>query len=432
MNLMENTRGPLGKVASANLIPALLCLALIVANHSIFRLGTLSLVWALALLAVIAAVVILCPSIDLKAPAIRALRPTNVLIGSIIVVPLAASIVLGWNREFPFHGDHNFHIRQTIYFAHWWISPIAAAPLEVMPRALIENSFRALLSNPLQLLTSRATIFAVILAASAGCYRWHRLGALILAVICFTAWGLFEHSIYYRYPGAWYFLAIPFLAPAYLTHNLELAGRLANALAPLAWLFLLRPYFIGRWPDFRILPLAAFVLWQQDVLYFFDSSYLEPWAVIFSLLAVELLIVNGRAAAPVACLMVGIAAAFKEPPILALPFVWLAGEPWRGTWTERAKLTGAGLAAGFPFVLYFVARKSLTAAELAYNRPVSLQFDLTQMKAYAVEYLHHMSLSFDWGSRALAIVALVSIPVLLFSKRTHRMQLACLAACGVG
>ena len=52
---------------------------------------------------------------------------------------------------------------------------------------------------------------------------------------------------------------------------------------------------------------------------------------------------------------------------------------------------------------------------------------------YAGEYIHHLSLSFDWGGRVIAIFALAIIPFLLFSSKLRsRTQLACLAAGGVG
>jgi hypothetical protein len=54
---------------------------------------------------------------------------------------------------------------------------------------------------------------------------------------------------------------MPFLGPAYLLRNVELACRLPNVLAPLVWLFVLRPWLIGRWPDLRVLAFAVALFW---------------------------------------------------------------------------------------------------------------------------------------------------------------------------
>src|ERR1039458_5192355 len=133
--------------------------------------------------------------------------------------------------------------------AYWWLSPIGSPPVEILGRVLNEGSIREALSSPARLIESRAVIFLFALAVIARCYFWRRTAALILAVVALVAWGLFERAVYYRYPGAWYLLATPFIGPAYLAGNIEFAGRLATASAAAAWLFLSRPFLVGRWPD---------------------------------------------------------------------------------------------------------------------------------------------------------------------------------------
>jgi hypothetical protein len=189
---------------------------------------------------------------------------------------------LAGGANFPFGGDQGFHLKQTIYMAYWWLSPIGSPPVEILGRVLNEGSIREALSSPARLIESRAVIFLFALAVIARCYFWRRTAALILAVVALVAWGLFERAVYYRYPGAWYLLATPFIGPAHLAGNIEFAGRLATASAAAAWLFLLRPFLVGRWPDIQILPAVTLVLWQKDALYYFDSVYLEPWPVVFS------------------------------------------------------------------------------------------------------------------------------------------------------
>ena len=146
----------------------------------------------------------------------------------------------------------------------------------------------------------------------------------------------------------------------------------AAVAAAVIWLFVLRPWLVGRWPDLRVLAFAVAIFWQQDVVYYFDSVYMEPWPLVLCLPVIEVLIDRGEVGAPVACLLIGAAATVKEPAIFALPFVWLAGAPWRGTWSERCRLTGCALAAGVPFVLYFVARGSVAADAVETSRGFAL------------------------------------------------------------
>jgi hypothetical protein len=434
MPVLKRLSGIVALDPNANLLPAFFCLAFAIANHSIFRLGSLPWVWPFMLVAAVAATALLCPAIELKIAPTPRISAANVILGIVALAPLIASIVFGWNREFPFHGDQGFQLKQTVYMAFWWLSPVASAPVGILGRALGFESFRALLAHPAQLLVSRALLLAAIVTVCGLLYARNRPLALAVGTALFVIWGLFEHSAYYRYPGAWYLIAMPFVVLGPLSGNIDLGGRIASASSMVFWLFALRPYLLGRWPDIRVLPVAALILWQKDALYYFDSSYIEPWTVVLSLLAVEALVVHGRAAAPLGCLSIGAAAAMKEPLILALPFIWLGGEPWCGTWRERARVTGAAIGAGFPFLLYFASRKSLTAEELSLSGPidraVSLHVNLTDLSAYFGEFFRHMAFSFSGTGIVLALIALAVIPLVLWTTPRSRIQVVCLAAGG--
>jgi hypothetical protein len=416
---------------SAHFAVAFYVLALAVANHSVFRLGALSIFWTIALIAVVAAVVVSAPSLKLQNEAIRPPQPLNLLIGAVALAPLAASVILGWHREFPFSGDQGFHLKQTLYMAFWWLSPAGSAPLDILGRVLSEDSVRQLLAQPLHLLASRAVILLVGLVVVGCCYVRNRLAGLVVALVFIVAWGLLEQAIYYRYPGLWYFWSIPFVGLGSLAGNIDLGGRIATAASAFIWLFALRPWLLGRWPDVAVLPLVAVVLWQRDALYYFDSAYLEPWAVVFALLAAETLIARPRDGAPLACLLIGLAAAVKEPLILALPFVWLAGEPWRGPWLRRIELTAAALAAGFPFLLYFAARRSLSKVELPMGRGVDLDASAEAIASYAREFFNHLSASFAGTGALVAILALAAILLMLWRARGSACQIALVAGGGV-
>jgi hypothetical protein len=96
------------------------------------------------------------------------------------------------------------------------------------------------------------------------------------------------------------------------------------------------------------------------------------------------------------------------------------------------RLSGAALAAGFPFLLYFAARESLTAADLPVDRGIQLRVAYDQLLIYFKEYLHHMPISFAGTGRLTAIFALAVMPFLLWTKPQIRTLLGWLFAAGTG
>jgi hypothetical protein len=420
-----------GERFQGNLAASFFCLAAVVLNHSIFRLGAMPLAWAILLIVAIAALAIVAPNIRLRAGPAGPLTRSGMLIGALALTPILASVVLGWNREFSFGGDQSFHLKQAIYMAFWWLSPVGSTPVGILGRALDVDAVRAVLTHPGELLRSRALLFALSLGVIVLCYRRNRLAALIVATVIFVGWGLYERAIYLRYPGAWYMFAIPFLGPAFVAGNLELAGRLTSVTSAVAWLFVLRPFVLGRWPDVRVLPLVAALLWHQALIYYFDSAYLEPWMVVFLLVAIEALIARGREGAPAACLLIGLAATTKEPAILALPFVWLAGMPWQVPWRERLSLVGAGFAAGIPFVLYYAARQSVDIQDLVNNRFFEFGMTAPEMLAYAREFFFKMSVAFAGGGLVVAAFALLAVPLIFIWRPAVRLPLALMFGFGV-
>ncbi len=416
---------------SGNQLPALFFVTALVANHSVFRLGAMSPAWIFLLLVAVISVAILVPHLDIPGTVRAPLNRLSVLIGLAIGAPAAASLLLGWNREFPFSGDQSSHVKQAFYMAYWWSQPIGTPAVGILGRTLGFEALYELLAKPWQLLWSRAVILAVILIVTWQCYRRAAtIWTVAFASVVFVAWGAFEHSIYQRYPGAGYVLDLPFVVPAFLTGNADLSGRIPNIAAVAVWLFVLRPLLLRRWPDVSILPAAAFLFWQKDVLYYLDSTYLEPWAFVFTFMAVELVVAHGRQGTPLACLMVGAAACFKEPFILALPFVWLTGLwPWTSL-RDAFRLSVTAFAGGFPFVFYYFARKSIDVSEFGFNRTYDFLFSSEAFLAYSQEFLHRMAVAFPGPSAIAAIAALAAIPFLLCYAIRGRYQLLCLVAAG--
>lgn len=418
------------KPGTPNYFPVFFCLAALAANHALFRLGALPAGWTVAAVVTLAAIALLAPHLALGAAGANRPAPLNGAIGAACIAPVLLSFALGLGREFPFSGDQSFHIKQAYYLGFWWLSPPGSEAVPILGRALDEEAARALLTQPWRLLASRAALLVLIVASAYFGYRRNRLAAAAFAAVALVAWGLFEHTVYLRYPGAGYLLTFPFLGAGYLSGNFELPGRLANVLAAPLWLFVLRPWLVGRWPDWKVLPVAALLLWHKDVVYYFDSTYLEPWSVVFALLAIEVLIARGASAAPVACLLIGLAATVKEPAIFALPFVWLAGTPWRLDLRRLATLCGAALAAGFPFVLYYAARNSLAAAEIASGRDVSFGFSGADLAQYLSGVGRQLEFIFN-GTSALAAIVAVAASLILLYRRDCRWTLLCLVGAGL-
>ncbi len=414
----------------ANLALPLFCLGAVVANQSVFRLGAMSPLWTVLLLLTVGALAWLAPDFETSAGAgaCGPLHITHVLIALVALAPLLADLAIGWDREFPFSGDSYFHVGQSYRVAFWWLSSVHS-PVVKVPTL---DDVRRLLGHPVRLLGARIVVLVLIAAVTGLLYRRWRAAALGFAVVAVVAWGCTEATIFLRYAGARYLIDLPFLGPAFAFHDLELAGRLSNVGAALCWLLLLRPWLIGRWPDLRILPVALLLLWQKDVIYYFDSVYLEPWGVVFCLLAIEALFGHGRDGAPLACLLIGAAATVKEPFILALPLMWLAGAPWRATGREFMRLSAAAVAAGMPFVLYFAARRDVPFADMESSRSVHFVLSTQGLDRYSAEYIKQMAYAFTGTSGLLAAAALVSILVMLWWARSERrLALACslAAAC---
>jgi hypothetical protein len=414
------------RLAGSNMAAPLFCVGIAVLNGAVFRLGAMPLAWALLFAAAVAVVALAAPDLRMLTPPGR-LRGWNVALGVLVLAPLVVTFALGWNRDFPFSGDSYFHMGQGARIAYWWLSPAGSATVRVPS----PDDVRALFGHPFGLTVSRIALLLILAGAVAAIYRYGRISAVVFSVVAVTGWGLCEATIFLRYPAGGYVATLPFIGPAFVLRNVELAGRLANVAAPVLWLFVLRPWLVGRWPDPRVLPFALLLLWQNETIYFFDSVYLEPWSLVFCLLAVELLVARGATVAPQACLMIGLAAAVKEPAILALPFVWLAGAPWRRSWRELSTLTGAAVAAGAPFVLYFVARKDLDADALETSRDFQFALPFDRAGFYMREFAHRLHEAFTVPGLLLFLAALAVLAVMIWRLPSRRLALACLAGAGV-
>ncbi|MBX3020239.1 MAG: hypothetical protein KF799_01070 [Bdellovibrionales bacterium] len=254
----------------------------------------------------------------------------QILLGVALSLPTAVYLCLTWQQEYPFGGDHDHHVRMTQQWFQIFDLYILLVPLSLAIAAFL----------------ARFTRFAFSL--------W--LVAAFALSFMFT--GPMESVV--RYPAAFYSLAWPFNVGLTFFPDADplLALRFVNVLSIPCWLFALRPLVTQRWPDGRALLLACAFLFQKDWIYFGASTYLEPWALIFMLLALETAISDDISDLWRAALLAGIATAFKEQAIFLLgPLLLLA------VWQSRRTL-GFGraflsaLLIGLPFTLYYAARRN--------------------------------------------------------------------------
>ncbi|MFM7347154.1 MAG: hypothetical protein ACKO1J_17505 [Tagaea sp.] len=344
-------------------------------------------------------------------------RPTALAaaLGALAVAPAALPLAVSWDREFGFGGDASFHIGAAFRLALWWASAPFSAPAGIFDPGALD----ALRAEPWRLGVSRAALLGAGLALAYIAHRKAPRATLALAAVALLAWGAVESAREFRYPALAYHATFPFLVPAVLAGAPELAFRLSNLAAVVTWLFVLRPWLLKRWPDPPALAVAALLFWNDAFLAILDAAYLETWAIVFLALAVEARARGGADAAPLACVLVGFAAAVKEPAIFVLPFIWFSALPWRDVRGRGLDATLAAFAAGLPFLSFFVANRTLGQV-----RPVSFGAPDATTLAGLAEYAERFAQS--GGGWALAGLALAVGASLRWRNRAGAA--ACLGA----
>lgn len=389
-------------------------LAMLIANHALFAASAWS--WSLWLAIAVFAVAALTRGRMRLVPDARIGRPSAaaIALGIAALMPQALLIATTWRREFGFGGDASFHIGVAFRLLAWWLSPPFTVPAESLDVGALDE----LRAAAWRFAVSRAFLFAIVAIGFFALARRHARLALALATALLLAWGGFESAREFRYPGLAYLGTFPFALPAFVLGVPELAFRLGNLLAIAMWLFVLRPFLLRRWPDIQVLTAAAFCFWAEPSLIFLDAAYLEAWCLVFLLLAAEIRLRGGADAAVLACLLVGFAAAAKEGAIFLLPFFWLSALPWRDVATRGRDATLAALAAGLPFVAFFVVNRAAGQARaVSFGLP-----DASTLEAIA----QTATRAFSAGAGSFAI-ALALGAVLLLRARDRAAGAAMLA-----
>ncbi|MCW5199482.1 hypothetical protein VU05_01950 [Desulfobulbus sp. F1] len=258
------------------------------------------------------------------------------LLGIFVASPIVIYFVITWNQEFPFIGDHDFHLIENYKATLFWID---------FKWQLLIFLLTFIFSIRFGIIKYWIPFAGIILI------WWSRYDTL--------PWHHISHAFYIRYPAAGRFFSVPFMYFAILTNADQLYNfsRIVNIAILTAWIYLFRPFLFNRKPNLNLALFCLTFLCQTSVIYYFNTSYLEPLASIFLLLAVESLFVySQKNNYVIACLLVGLAAMVKEQAILVLPWVLLAGKPW--AWNIRQWTRGiiVGISSAVPFLVYYSVR----------------------------------------------------------------------------
>lgn len=242
-------------------------------------------------------------------------------------------IALTAREEFGFGGDEGYHLSATRAFAIYFMTAgpylIAIVVLFVMLRRLVPRV--------------AASVAAALLIAS--------------------SYALPQDALFGRYPTGLYLIATPLNVALDVAHVPFpfTANHIVNVLSLPMWLFALRPLVIGRWPDWRVMPVALLMYFQAPSIVYTGSALLEPWAFVFLLLALEAVVALEPDRRWIAVILAATATFFKETAILFIPPIWLlAMIEWRG-WRPvlRPHAITTGIAAIVPFVAYYAVRRGL-------------------------------------------------------------------------
>jgi hypothetical protein len=329
----------------------------------------------------------------------RGIRET-ILVSSIVLGPGAVYLGLTWNQEFPFVGDHDYHLLQSdVAFSFW-----------------------RLFFVPVMLLLGYLVI-----------RTRERISPWLLVVVAFALplLGLAAEGDFFfaaRYPGTYYFLVFPLKVVQRLLHwdSPLNALRLGNLLSLPAWLFVIRPLAVRRWPDAAILPFSLFFFFQKDIVYYETASYLEPWALVFILTAIEYVLIFGKERPWISYLLIGVAALIKEQAILILPFVVVG--TWNRRWTpdQRNGAMLAAISAGYPFVVYYLFRTSSLVWRTAGLASWGQITDATRMHVFVQRVTMQFGISL-----LLVVAAMIGVFAAAVVDRARRTELVTIGAAGV-
>jgi hypothetical protein len=368
--------------------------------------------WLVGVWVVVIGIATCAARLDFEAPASPVARPA---LGAAALASLPAFVYLAatWFQEFPYTGDQVYHDGFAFEaYGFWW---------------------------PWRWIIAVAVVLVVA--------RWATPRSAVMTIALLPLIGFLSPRAYgfaAAYPGLLHFFSAPLRGLA-TVHPLNIE-RTLNALSIPGWLLILRPMILRRPATIGTYAVAALLFWQKDVVYYFASGYLEPWAVVLMLTALEHLVRFDGEAIWRPLLLIGTAAMVKEQMIMALPVVAAVYFPRR----DRVRHIVIALTAIAPFALFFCQRAVIkgwygvqpaggalaTGHLAAYVRRVSLQFDVALPVVVAGAIALIVLAARRRAFAALLLVALADFAFFFFAAsqqywvgypRTNLVPLICIA-----
>lgn len=313
---------------------------------------------------------------------------SGIFFGMIVIMPIVVYLGLTWHQEFPYIGDNQYHRSAFISSHHFWNDYSSFAVI------FIFTGLVAALAKQLRVWIPIAFVFLIASSyfgsSPSAFLRYPGIGRIFGNMLL---WVTIDHSQWDSF------------------FNIL---RTSNALAVIVWISILRPLIIKRWPGIGILPFAFLFFYQPEVVDYFTSAYLEPWALVFVLLGVELIIVDKTVRSQcVAYMLVGMAALIKEQMIFVLPFVWLASQPWKAS--ELIVKIVCGFAAIIPFLTYYLIRRDAEVSRGFFIATYEHIFNLERLSVFGDRVQFHFGLS-----GILLILSLIGLYAYLYLKQPNR------------
>ena len=294
-------------------------------SHTIFYIKNLNLFLTLLLFSFISSTLyykqIPFPKFNIQFK-IRDLKLNNIFIIILIISPSIFYLSNVSFGDFNWGGDHRDHVLSSLVNNEFWLSAIQSER-DGIENFKLKNIF-------FYFFKIRSFLLIIIILLTIFLYKknFGNLANIILLII-FYLWSSVDVVTNEKDPRGLFFISLPINSLFFLLElNLMDAIRFTNFLSIIFWLIILRPAIIGEFPNLKILPFALVIYWNPQMIFITNGSHIDPWSVIFLLLALEIIVKKGFNFSPQAIILLGIGACFKSYIAILIPCFFLYGKPW--------------------------------------------------------------------------------------------------------
>ena len=289
----------------------------------------------------------------------------NILYSLLIIFPISFYFFFNIDQGHPFAGDYKFHVENSLNTNQFWLNSLFYS-LDL--NNLYSYSLIKLL---IIFFTSKLLILLLIIFIYFILVNFKKNISFFFLIISLISWSYFD-KYDLNYPSGLYFLSLPFNFIVYFFNNISLMEglRICNFLSIFIWLFILRPFVIGKSPDLNALLFSAFILWKLEFIYVFTSAYLEPYGLICLFVAIELSLKDNKNSNT--AFWLGLSTCFKNINIFLFPFFWLIAKPWKMNLHVLYKHTLYYVLYAIPFLHFYYNTRIIGSVE----RTIKIDFDL--------------------------------------------------------